>query len=274
MSQQQNHNTNETSPFQWQLDPTHWQRSREAARFEAARFFEAAQQHGGEYFCSDSPPFDLLSPMETTVWVWNPLCMALGHYCPLQPRRIIVDVPICPHAGPAPGTYLDPIFCYGPPFMGPSEVMNGCPDLWPQHEESGQECFSPYGPLPPHPPPMPFFGLPQQPGQEHVYPGGPPAPHHPPMPMPFWQPPLPPSSPTQLPFCPEACGSPAGSSRACPHAPTLRPPPRTMYWSTECYQNTPEPPESPVTEGASRPPSPLSALRARRAARMRRHSWS
>lgn len=156
MSQQQDHNTNETSPFQWQLDPIHWQRSREAARFEAARFFEAAQQHGGEYFCSDSPPSDLMSPMETTVWVWNPLCMALGHYCPPQPRGIIIDVPICPHAGPAPGTYLDPIFCCGPPFVGPSEVMNGrgCPDLWPQREEPEQECFSPYHPFSPLSPPV------------------------------------------------------------------------------------------------------------------------
>lgn len=225
MPQQQNHNTDDAFPFDWQLDPVRWLLSHEAAPFKPA------QQPEGEYFYSDPPLFDLLSPMEATVWAWNPLCMALGHYCPPQPRGIILDVPICPHAGPAPRTYLDPIVCYGPSLEGPPEVMNGCPNLWPQPEQPGQEYVSPYGPLaPPPPPPMPF--------------------------------------------CPEDMRQPGWFLEGLPTCPNAASAPRTMHWSTECYQDPREPPESPVTEGASRPPSPLSILGARRAARMRRHSWS
>ncbi|KAG6355647.1 hypothetical protein INS49_003609 [Diaporthe citri] len=184
-----------------------------------------AQQPGGEYFYSALPSFDLLSPMET---VWNPWCMALGHYCPPQPRGIIMDVPICPYARPTLHTYLDPIVCYGPPLEAPSEVMNGYPDPWPQPDQPGQEYFSPYGPPPPHPPPMP---------------------------MSFWQPP-PPSPPVHYPpFGPEdmipGSRQPGWFLDGLPPCPNAASALRTIHWVIDCsYQRPHDPAESPVTPGA------------------------
>lgn len=219
MTQQQNHNTNGVYPFDWQLDPVHWLFCHEAAPFEPV------YQPEGEYFHSYLPPFDLSPPVET---VCNPWCMALGHYCPQQPRGILNDVPKFPYAGPAPGAYLDPIVCYGPPFEYPPEVIIGCPGMPPQPEQPGQEYCSPYGPPRPYPPPMA---------------------------VPFWQPPPPPFPPVHPPFGPEDMipgpRQPGWFLEDLPPCPDAESALRTMHWVTYCaYQRPCNPAEGPVTPGA------------------------
>lgn len=255
MSQQQNHNTNDEYPFGWQLDPVYWLLSHEAAPFEPA------QHPGGEYFHPDLPPFDLMWPWPMGP-VWNPPCMTLGHYCPPQPRRIIMDAPIFPCAGPVPGTYLEPIACYGPPFEeGPPEAMIGFHGLF----------------LPPS----------QQPAQEFFSPGGPLAPCHPFMPVPFWQPPPPPPpSPFYPPWHSEdMVPGPPRQPRWFREVPNTASAPHVMDWLITCC-HCPCDPESPVTPGALTAPLPSERPQEAeygtsrvvgpggREARRRRHSWS